>query len=82
MIHQVRSDKVTTLRDEVRLELQSFYERISTLIESFFAHRTPSPSSPPPPLSLPPPETGKNANPAPGPPSPPRPSSPPSADTA
>ena len=45
---------MTCLRDEVRSELQSFYERISTLIERSSTHPTPAPDPPPPPLPPPP----------------------------
>ena len=46
-------EKVIGLRREVRSELQSFYERISTLIKRSFAYPAPDPPSlpsPPPPL--------------------------------
>ena len=49
-------DAVTSLREEVRSELHSFYERMSTLIERSSAH------SPPPPPHI---ATATPANPAP-----------------
>ena len=79
---------VTILRDEVRSELQSFYERISILIESSFTHHAPGLSLPPPSLFPPSPEAGKKTDPIcgphspPPPPSPPPLSSPPSVDIA
>ena len=68
----------TILREELRSELQSFYEKILTLIESSSTHPASNPFSPPSPHSLPPPELGKKANPAIGPPSRPPPLSSPS----
>ena len=56
MIREVR-EAVTSLREEVRSELQSFYERISTLIEH-------SSADPPPPT---PPHTATATPPGPGP---------------
>ena len=63
MIHQVISDMVPVMvrsivQEEVRSELQSFYERISTLIKRSSTHPTPAlgpppPPPPPPPLSPP-----------------------------
>ena len=44
---------MTNLRDEVRSELQSFYERISTLIERSSTHPAPAPTFGPPPPPLP-----------------------------
>ena len=69
--------EVTILREDIRSELQSFYGRISTLIESCSVHRAPGPSSPLPPPSPPPLEAGKDADPIPGPSSPSSPASPP-----
>ena len=51
-------EAVTSLREEVQSELQSFYERISTLIERSSAHPAPPPP-PPPPLLPPPSKVGK-----------------------
>ena len=63
MVRNIVQEEVTILREEVQSDLQSFYERISILIESSYAHPAPGPSSPlplpPPPPSPPPPEAGK-----------------------
>ena len=59
-------EAVTDLREEVRSELQSFYERISTLIERSSAHPTlapaPVPGPPPPPSHSLPPQAEKEAD--------------------
>ena len=57
-------EALTSLQEEVRSKLQSFYERISTLIERYFAH--PAPGPPPPRF-----EAGKEPDAAFGPSSPP-----------
>ena len=49
MVRSIVWEEMTILREEVRSELQSFYERILTLIESFSTHHAHGPSSPPPP---------------------------------
>ena len=69
MVRSIVREEVTILQKEVRLELQSFYERISTLIESSFADPVLGLSSPSPPASPPPPQAGKEVDPAFGPPS-------------
>ena len=45
---------MTSLREEVRAELQSFYERISILIERSSTHPAPAPGPSPPPPPRPP----------------------------
>ena len=47
-------EAVIGLREEVRSELQSFYERISTLIERSSTYPAPTPGPPPPPPPRPP----------------------------
>ena len=74
-------EEMIILREEVRSELQSFCERISTLIESSSAHRTLGPSSPPPPPFPLPPKAGKDTDPAPSPSSPEPPASLPPPET-
>ena len=61
-------DEVTSLQREVRSELQSFYERISTLIKCSSAHPVLNPPPPleawkePPSHSPPPPQAEKEAD--------------------
>ena len=74
-------EEMTILREEIRSELQSFYERISTLIESSSAHRTLGPFSPPPPPFPLPPKVGKDTDLAPSPSSPEPPASLPPPET-
>ena len=57
-------EAVTSLQEEVRSELQSFYERISTLIELSSAHLAPAPSPATAPTTAPAPATAPTPAPA------------------